>query len=1000
MATVYATQSGAGSQDGTSLSNAFALPSINWANLSDDTLIVDGTITSSITVGAHNSSTLLTIQGQNNCSFTNGLTITGNTNRNNLRIEDISFSNSGGNAVRLNSASGMENFYFLRCNFDDSNNGFSMQTGMGHSLTDITWDTCTFSNNTTYGRQMIFAGTSPGPATDFVLTNATTIDCTAHLNGKDCFRDTLEAGNQAATIDNYVFQRNYMYNNGFNGGGRGLRFGAATHLHNTGDGLICTDNVAIGNGVDYAGGGLDLRSGANNGGSIGDSDVTYIARNIACGNGGENGGINVYGVSNCLVEFNITNDQFVGEDNNPSSGPSVDPVIDGNGMILDANSDHVECRYNYASRNLGSSANNSGCGLMILYNVDELRVHHNYGYGNKTGLWSAHQGGQTQDDIECWNNTYRECVTWGYSHRGFTAEENKIRNNVFTGAAGALIGLHNNDSGANVDEDYSCYYNFATLTQGNGGVGSNSISTEPLFEASPTYTDDFTGTAATKLDVQDNITWTLDSADGAGVEGERVIEVDGSGAIYTSANGGGNTGIQTMYLAPQIESPLPGRMDWDHYVKMTIDSGWTGSVLNGIYGLMRYVDKDNCIVMRLFGTGAGGLVVRSRIGGTETTLLTAQPTAGSVYEMRAYTETIELFKDGVSQGTHRLLASDHDPLAAYYGLGAFQTQSGVQWSNFEAGVLNPGFVPAAGSPVLGDGETSVYQTDPDGEVHSSPPDMGAFVRPGTSTPTPTISSGEASSITAVGCTPRVTADNTGDGRMYMVIGPEGESFWKTDVLNGTLRDGTPALAAEDVAVSSTGVVTFSAVTSLESSTNYRISFVHEGANTETSTQEWVNFTTSAAPAPVLTSPTADSVAETTVEPKVTTDTDNGTAYMVLVPNGDSPSVAQIKLGQQSDSSAALANESLPVSAAGQVSFTTLSGLTASTSYELFFVHTNSEDTDSLSSTVGFTTDDAPTPPPPSGPLDPDERMAKRKRRRIRWRYKYGFLRRRRRKRKQ
>lgn len=113
-----------------------------------------------------------------------------------------------------------------------------------------------------------------------------------------------------------------------------------------------------------------------------------------------------------------------------------------------------------------------------------------------------------------------------------------------------------------------------------------------------------------------------------------------------------------------------------------------------------------------------------------------------------------------------------------------------------------------------------------------------------------------------------------------------------------------------------------------------------------------------AAAPILTSPTAVSVATTSMTPRVTTDTDNGTLYMVVVPDGDAPSVAQIKAGQQSSGAAAIADDSDSISVTGAHVFANVVSLSAGTEYELYFVHTNSLAVDSASATIGFATSTA------------------------------------------
>jgi len=115
-------------------------------------------------------------------------------------------------------------------------------------------------------------------------------------------------------------------------------------------------------------------------------------------------------------------------------------------------------------------------------------------------------------------------------------------------------------------------------------------------------------------------------------------------------------------------------------------------------------------------------------------------------------------------------------------------------------------------------------------------------------------------------------------------------------------------------------------------------------------------------APVLTSPTATGITEQAATAYCITDTAEGTMYMVLVPDGDAPSVAQIKLGQQSSGAAALASKSEVITSSGINIFPPISGLSVATSYEFFFVHTDTIGNDSLSATVGFTTlAEAPEP---------------------------------------
>lgn len=958
MTDYFVSQSGAGAQDGTSVANAWAYANIPWGTVANNVLYIVGTITSNFSVGAHNSSSTTPLQirgdyagnaGDIDVSSGNAFTIPGNTNRNYTHVYGLTVKSSSANGFRIQSGVGLIGRRFYDCiASDNGSSGFSFQNTSGHDHTDIVMDGCTISSNGLYAVSCIIPNGNSMSYTDWTIQN-----CEAHLNASDCFRITPEKGNQVATIDNFVFYNNKMYNNGMTNGGRGLRFGAATHLHNTGNGALITYNTAIGNGKDgNQGGGLDIRSCAGDpSGSIGDTNMCYIAHNRACGNHGENGGINVYGALNGVVEWNVCNDQYVSETDNASP---FDPVIDGNGIIMDANSDHMECRYNSCSRNKGSSAVNSGCGIMVLFDTLEVHVHHNWGYGNKYGLWS--QSNTTQEDILFENNTFLECEEDGfrYGNPG-NPEENILRNCLFTGVTGSDHGVENAHATNLAYEDYNLFYNFDNgASSSNGGLGANSITTEPTFAADTTYEDDGSGTATTQIQDKSPSIWEF-----IGDEGERVIEVDGSGDFITTNNGAGSSGVQSVYAATDQSDP-------DHYIEMTMASGWTTET-TGIYGAVRITDFDNCIIMRVLGTGAGGLAVRSRIGGTETTLtaetgsMTTQPTAGSVYRLEVYTETVRLLKDGTEIGTARVLASSLDPLTTRCGMLAAQVNANPTWTNFKSGVLLPEMRPLnASSPQVGAGVNGTYGTDPDqlGHVADSWP-IGAHDL-NTGGTTPTLSNDTAASITADGCTPTVDTD-VGNGTLYMTIGPDGEASWRTDIVAGVLRDQSPALAAESITVTGTGTQTFSAVTGLDPATDYELQFVHVSASDDMSLKAFGGFTTLASSVPTLSDPTASSVGQDTVTPSVTTDGASGTLYCVVVPDGDAPSAAQIKAGEQSNGNPAVAVGNEVVTAADTYSFGALTGLTPGTDYELYFVHTTPEDIDSSTATVGFTTDSVPTP---------------------------------------
>jgi hypothetical protein len=108
-------------------------------------------------------------------------------------------------------------------------------------------------------------------------------------------------------------------------------------------------------------------------------------------------------------------------------------------------------------------------------------------------------------------------------------------------------------------------------------------------------------------------------------------------------------------------------------------------------------------------------------------------------------------------------------------------------------------------------------------------------------------------------------------------------------------------------------------------------------------------------APVLTAQTVSSITSSGGTPAVTTDEGNGTVYMVIVPDADSPSVAQIKAGLNSSGGAALANQNQAVSGTGVQGFSAVGGLSASTAYDCWFVHTDAASNNSTAVKADFTT---------------------------------------------
>ncbi len=108
-------------------------------------------------------------------------------------------------------------------------------------------------------------------------------------------------------------------------------------------------------------------------------------------------------------------------------------------------------------------------------------------------------------------------------------------------------------------------------------------------------------------------------------------------------------------------------------------------------------------------------------------------------------------------------------------------------------------------------------------------------------------------------------------------------------------------------------------------------------------------------APTLSAPTVGSLTASGGTPAVTTNEANGTVYMVIVPDGNTPSVAQIKLGQNSTGGAALAAQNQSVTTTGVQTFTAVTGLGIGVPYDCWFVHRDAASNDSTSVKADFTT---------------------------------------------
>lgn len=208
----------------------------------------------------------------------------------------------------------------------------------------------------------------------------------------------------------------------------------------------------------------------------------------------------------------------------------------------------------------------------------------------------------------------------------------------------------------------------------------------------------------------------------------------------------------------------------------------------------------------------------------------------------------------------------------------------------------------------------------------------------------------------------VTTDE-GNGTLFWVATADGEVPTATEIQAAQTEGGGAAADSGNITVTGTGSQALGAITGLSADTVYDVHAVHVDAADNVSNVVRGTFTTAEAPdvtAPTLSLPAALLITQNSVVPVVTTDEANGTLYVVLVPDGDEPSVAQIKAGQQSDGSAAIAAGSITVTSTGVQFLPTLGGLDAETAFELAYAHSDAADNDSEAVSVGFTTLAAPT----------------------------------------
>jgi hypothetical protein len=217
--------------------------------------------------------------------------------------------------------------------------------------------------------------------------------------------------------------------------------------------------------------------------------------------------------------------------------------------------------------------------------------------------------------------------------------------------------------------------------------------------------------------------------------------------------------------------------------------------------------------------------------------------------------------------------------------------------------------------------------------------------PSTSSPAATLSSPAFSSSTATSVTGTVSS-NTAGGTMYAAVTNTSATPTSTQIETG---GGNVVARSNATAVSGTNTLT---VTGLTASTSYWLWFVQDNGSVSNIPAS-VSFTTPAPTAAVLSTPAVSTHDDISVTGTVSSDRAEGTLYAAVTNTSATPTSTQIETGGGNVVARASA------AAASGTNTLTVTGLTASTSYWLWFVQDNGS-VSNIPTSVAFTTSVNPT----------------------------------------
>lgn len=195
-----------------------------------------------------------------------------------------------------------------------------------------------------------------------------------------------------------------------------------------------------------------------------------------------------------------------------------------------------------------------------------------------------------------------------------------------------------------------------------------------------------------------------------------------------------------------------------------------------------------------------------------------------------------------------------------------------------------------------------------------------------------------------------------NGTMYVSVTTSATQPSIAQIKAGQDHTGAAAAFADDQVITTTGAKTFNA-TGLTASTTYYAHLVHTDAAANDSNRiSSAGFTTDSVDttAPTLTSPTAVSISNVAMTGTVSTDEANGTLYMVATTSATPPTATQIRAGQDHTGAAAVFAANQAIGSTGVKTFN-VTGLTALTTYHLYYHHRDASNNDSTVSTASDAT---------------------------------------------